>query len=191
MNVADLLSALRLGLAPVLLALAWTGCGETFVACLAVSLATDVADGQIARRLGRASLRGAVLDSRADLATYTSLPLAAWWLRPEFVRAECGWLAVAVATYALPVAIGYLKFGRLTSYHTRLARLSAYAGGISALVVFAGGPALPFRMATALFMVAELEEIAITAVLPGWRPNVLSLRHALDAARDWTVARDC
>ena len=179
MNVADLLSALRLGLAPVLLALAWTGCGEAFVACLAVSLATDIADGQIARRLGRASLRGAVLDSRADLATYMSLPLAAWWLRPDFVRAERMWLAVAVASYVVPVAIGYAKFGRLTSYHTRLARLSAYAGGASLLVVFAGGPALPFRISTALLVVAEIEEIAITAVLPAWRANVRSLHDSL------------
>jgi cardiolipin synthase len=179
MNAADWLSALRLWLAPVLVGLAWTGCGEAFVACLAVSLASDVADGQVARRLGRASLRGAVLDSRADLATWAALPLAAWWLRPDFVRAEAGWLALAVGTYALPVAIGYLKFGRLTSYHTRLARVSAYAGGVSALVVFAGGPALPFRMATALFAVAELEEIAITAVLPEWRANVRSLHDAL------------
>jgi cardiolipin synthase (CMP-forming) len=179
MNAADLLSALRLALAPVLLALAWTGCAGAFVACLAVSLATDVADGQIARRLGRPSLRGAVLDSRADAATWATLPLAAWWLRPDFVRAEGGWLAIAVATYALPVAIGYVKFGRLTSYHTRLARLSAYAGGASALVVFAGGSALPFRMATALFAVAELEEIAITAVLTEWRADVRSLHDAL------------
>jgi phosphatidylglycerophosphate synthase len=179
MNAADLLSALRLALAPVLLALAWTGRGEAFVACLAVSLATDVADGQIARRLGSASLRGAVLDSRADLATYMSLPLAAWWLRPEFVGAECVWLAVAVASYIVPVAIGYAKYGRLTSYHTRLARLSAYAGGASALVVFAGGPTVPFRIATALLVLAEIEEIAITAVLPEWRANVRSLCHAL------------
>jgi phosphatidylglycerophosphate synthase len=179
MSAADLLSALRLVLAPVLLALAWTAHGKAFVACLAVSLATDVADGQLARRFGSAALRGAVLDSRADLATYMSLPVAAWWLRADFVRAECAWLAVAVGAYVVPVAMGYAKFGRLTSYHTRLARLSAYAGGASALVVFAGGPALPFRISTALLVVAEIEEIAITAVLPAWRANVRSLHDAL------------
>jgi len=95
------------------------------------------------------------------------------------VGAECVWLAVAVASYIVPVAIGYAKYGRLTSYHTRLARLSAYAGGASALVVFAGGPTVPFRIATALLVLAEIEEIAITAVLPEWRANVRSLRHAL------------
>ena len=112
------------------------------------------------------------------LATYASLPPAVWWLRPEFVRAEAAFLAVAVASYVAPVAVGFLKYGRLTSYHTRGAKLAAYLGGASALVVFAGGPALPFRLATAVLVLAELEEIAITAVLPAWHTNVPSLAHA-------------
>ena len=155
-GLPNALSALRLALAPVLLALAWAGAPRTFVGCLALSLATDVVDGKIARRTGQASARGAVLDSRADLATWASLPPSAWGLRPGFVRAEAGLLLVAVASYVVPVAIGFLKYGRLTSYHTRGAKLAAYLGGASALVVFAGGPALPFRLATAVLVLAEL-----------------------------------
>ena len=102
------------------------------------------------------TVRGAVLDSWADLATYASLPPSAWWLRPGFVRAEAIFLLVAVASYVAPVAIGFLRYGRLTSYHTRGAKLAAYLGGASALVVFAGGPALPFRLATAVLVLAEL-----------------------------------
>jgi cardiolipin synthase (CMP-forming) len=178
-NLPNALSALRLALAPVLLALAWSGAPLAFVGCLALSLATDVADGKIARRTGQVSERGAVLDSWADLATWASLAPAAWWLRPGFVRAEAAFLLVAVASYAVPVAIGFLRYGRLTSYHTRGARFAAYLGAASALVVFAGGPALPFRLATGVLVLAELEEIAITAVLPEWHANVPSLAHAL------------
>jgi len=139
-GLPNALSALRLALAPVLLALAWSGAPRAFVCCLGLSLMTDIADGRIARRTGQASERGAVLDSWADLATYASLPPAAWWLRPGFVRAEALFLLVAVASYVAPVAIGFLKYGRLTSYHTRGAKLAAYLGGASALVVFAGAP---------------------------------------------------
>ena len=77
-GLPNALSALRLALAPVLLALAWSGAPRAFVGCLALSLMTDIADGRIARRTGQASKRGAVLDSWADLATYASLPLSAW-----------------------------------------------------------------------------------------------------------------
>ena len=184
-GLPNALSALRLALAPVLLALAWSGAPRAFVCCLALSLMTDIADGRIARRTGQASERGAVLDSWADLATYASLPLSAWWLRPGFVRAEAVFLLVAVASYVAPVAIGFLRYGRLTSYHTRGARLAAYLGGASTLVVFAGGPALPFRLATAVLVLAELEEIAITAVLPTWHANVPSLAHALALRARW------
>ena len=49
--------------------------------------------------------------------------------------------------------------------------------------MFAGGPALPFRLATAVLVLAELEEIAITAALPEWHANVPSLVHALALRR--------
>jgi len=183
MNVPNALSGLRLALAPVLLALAWAGARHAFVSCLVLSLATDVADGQIARRTGQTSELGAVLDSRADFLTYVTLPPAACWLRPDFVRGEAGWLLVAVASYVAPVLLGLLKYGRLTSYHTRGAKLAAYAGGASAVLVFAGGPALPFHIATAVLVLAELEEIGITVVLPDWRADVASLAHALALGR--------
>ena len=105
-------------------------------------------------------------------------------------RAEAVFLLVAVASYVAPVAIGFLRYGRLTSYHTRGARLAAYLGGTAALVVFAGGPALPFRLATAVLVLVELEEIAITAVLPAWHLNVPSLAHAL-ALRGVVPGRGC
>src|SRR5207244_12055890 len=120
--------------AAVLLAAAWCGGPRAFGGCLALSLATDVVDGKIARRTGQASERGAVLDSWADLATYASLPPSAWWLRPGFVRTEAVFLLVAVASYVAPVAIGFLRYGRLTSYHTRGAKLAACLAGPRALV---------------------------------------------------------
>ena len=178
-RIADGLSCLRIALAPLLLALAWAGARAAFVACLVIALLSDALDGRIARWSGRPSERGAVLDSWGDLLTYTILPAAACWLRPEFVRAEAAWLAVAVASFVAPTAIGFLKYRRLTSYHTLGAKLAAHLVGASAVIVFAGGSALPFRLATAVLVLVEIEEIAITAVLPEWRPNVRSFRHAL------------
>jgi len=47
-GLPNALSALRLALAPVLLALAWSGAPRAFVCRLALSLMTDIADGRIA-----------------------------------------------------------------------------------------------------------------------------------------------
>jgi hypothetical protein len=96
---------------------------RAFVVCVAVSLATDVLDGRLARR------------------------------------------------------------GRLTSYHTRGAKLAAYLGGRGALVVFASGRAFSFRLATAALALAEIEEIAITLTLREWRADVPSLAYALALRR--------
>ena len=183
MNASNALSTLRLALAPLLLALARAGERRIFVCCLIVSYLTDILDGKIARRTGKTSELGAVLDSWADFANHLSLLPSVWWLRPDFVRAETTWLLVAVASYLTPVLLGVLRYRRLTSYHTYGAKLAAYLTGASAVVVFANGPALPFRIATVTLALVELEEIAITALLSEWRANVPSLAQALALRR--------
>jgi phosphatidylglycerophosphate synthase len=183
LNLPNILSATRIALAPVLLGLAWGGASRAFLLTLCVSLLTDIVDGKLARRLGQTSELGAKLDSWGDLATYMSVPLCAWWLRPDFVRAEAPFFIAVVASYTVPVAVGFARYRRLTSYHTRAATVAAYLVGGATVVLFAGAPAWPFRLATAALVYAELEELAITALLPVWRANVPSWRHALAERR--------
>ncbi|HTY19529.1 MAG TPA: CDP-alcohol phosphatidyltransferase family protein [Myxococcota bacterium] len=178
LTAPNLLSGLRLALVPVLLYLAWHGRATPFLIALSCSLLSDLFDGFLARRLGQATHLGTLLDSYGDLATYLTVPLCAWWLWPDLIRREAPYAAAIVAAYCFPIALGYLKYGRLTSYHTYGAKLSAVLVGGSALLLFAGGPPLPFRIATWVLVAAELEEIAITTILPEWRTNVPSVLHA-------------
>jgi len=177
-TIPNALSALRLVLAPVLLWLAWTGRENAFLVTLAVSLLSDLVDGWLARRFGQATALGTLLDSWGDLFTYVTVPLCAWWLWPDLIRQEGLWAAALVAAYVFPITLGYLKYGRLTAYHTYGAKLSAIVVGTSALVLFLGGPPEPFRAATAILVLAELEEIAITTILPEWHAEVPSILHA-------------
>jgi CDP-diacylglycerol--glycerol-3-phosphate 3-phosphatidyltransferase len=177
-TVPNALSGLRLVLAPVLLVLAWRGAVTAFLVALSVSLLSDLCDGWFARRYDQATQLGTLLDSWGDLATYAIVPLCAWWLWPELIRREAWYVGAIVCAYAFPIVLGYLKYGRLTSYHTWGAKLSAVLMGASALVLFAGGPALPFRISSWVLVLAELEEIAITTLLPEWRTNVRSILHA-------------
>lgn len=177
-QLPNALSRLRIGMLPVLGALAWAGRPGLFLTALLLSLASDVVDGYLARRAGVTSELGAKLDSWGDLATYASLPLFAWWLWPDLLRAEIRFLACAILAYTLPIAVGLLRFGRLTSYHTWAAKGTAVLMGGALFVLFGGGPSWPFHVATFLLVVEALEEVAISCVLPRWKSDVRSLVHA-------------
>jgi len=174
----NLLSCFRLLLVPILMALAWSGCSRLFVSGLILSLLTDAVDGLLARRFNATSQLGAKLDSWADLTTYLALPLCGWWLRPDVLQEEAPYLITPLAFYLAAVIFGFLKYRRLTSYHTWASKVLAVVAAIVVLVFFFGGPGWPFRVLAPVAVFSLLEEIAITALLPEWRANVPSLRHA-------------
>jgi len=183
-NLPNLLSCARLLLVPILLMLAWNGHSMAFFCCLIGSILTDTADGYLARRLNQITDLGAKLDSWADLATSLSLPFAGWWLRPEVVKQEAPFLALGICFYLAAIAAGFLKFQRLTSYHSWGGKLSSGAISVAVVVFFANGPGWLFRIAMPIVIIASLEEIAMTALLPEWRANVPSLWHALQIKRE-------
>jgi len=178
-HVPNALSLFRVAMVPVLFGLALAGQAAWFLAALLLSLASDVVDGYLARRCGVSTELGARLDSWGDLATYASLPLCAWWLWPDLMLAEIRYLACALFAYTLPIGVGLVRFGRLTSYHTWAAKGTAVLMGAALFVLFSGGPSWPFHVATFLLVVEALEEVAISCVLPRLRNNVPSLWHAV------------
>lgn len=74
--------------------------------------------------------------------------------------------------------VRFVKYGRLTSYHTRLMSLTAYVMGGAAVAFFAGWSDLPLRAACVVLLVAGAEEILSSATLPAWQANVRDLRDA-------------
>lgn len=181
LNVPNLLTGLRLAMAPVLLVLAWTGQGHPFLVLLALAFLTDVMDGLAARMLHQTSAFGARLDSWADVTIYAVVAIGGWWLWPDIVRREAPFVTAVVASYTVPTLVGLAKFRALTSYHTWSVKVAAALIGLSVLLLFAGGPAWPFRMATPVSVLAAVEEIAITLALPELRSDVRSIFHVLRA----------
>ena len=135
LTLANALSLLRLALLPIQGALAFAGQPGPFLATFAAAMASDVADGQVARRFGQPTALGAKLDSVADLATWAFLPLCLFWLWPDVITGQAPWLAIAIAAFAAPTIIGLLRFGRLTSYHTYGAKICSWAMAIGALAL--------------------------------------------------------
>jgi phosphatidylglycerophosphate synthase len=174
----NLLSLFRIAAAPLQLALAWWGEKAVFVSVLVVVMITDAVDGFLARHVFSPSRLGARLDSWGDFATYLSLPACIWWLWPDLVIQEWPFVVVALACYVIPTAIGFLRFGRMTCYHTLAAKTSAIVIAPTVLLMLLGGPHWPFRASMPLLIYAAIEDSAISLVLKHWRPNVPTVLHA-------------
>jgi CDP-diacylglycerol--glycerol-3-phosphate 3-phosphatidyltransferase len=182
-NIANILSASRLFLSPLLLYFAWTSSHKLFLIFVILALATDLLDGYFARRYQQVTEFGARLDSLGDMAIYLVVPLSVWWLWPQVIIREALYVGTALISFVIPVLIGFAKFRRLTSYHTWGAKLSALLLSSSVLLMLLGGPAWPFHIATVIFVLAEMEELCITALLPRWQADIPTVFHALRILR--------
>lgn len=178
LNLPNVISALRILMAPLLAVLAFRGWGLAFTLLLTASLLTDALDGYLARLLNQRTPLGAQLDSWGDFLTVLVYPGAALWLQPVLLKQNLSWAAVAGLAYFCPIAFGFLKYGRLTSYHTRLMSVSAYLMGGAVIAFFAGWSDLPLHLACIVLVAAGAEEIAISAMLPVWQANVRDFRQA-------------
>ncbi len=179
MTLANTLTASRLVTVPLLLLSAWWQRPGWFAVLFGYALLSDLVDGSIARALGQASPLGARLDSIADAAVYLTAPVAALYLYPRLREREWVTVIVIALSYVVPIAVGYVKYKRLTAYHTLAARTAAMVLGVAALLFMMLGITWPVRVGAAVLVLSAIEEIALTAVLPDWRPNVRTIAHAL------------
>ena len=174
----NLLSGLRIAAAPVLLALAFAGRREAFLWVLAGSLATDALDGLAARALDARSELGRRLDSWGDYATALAVLPGVWLLWPDVVRREWPWIAVGLASFFAPVAIGLVRWGRPPGYHTAASKVLAVAMAPATFLLLLGYTPWPFRVGMALQVAVFAEELAILRLLPGYSGSVSGLREA-------------
>jgi CDP-diacylglycerol--glycerol-3-phosphate 3-phosphatidyltransferase len=184
LTVPNVLCAIRLVGSPFLLLLAWAELAAWCLALFVVLLLTDWLDGKLARLLRQQTAFGTRLDSFADATFYGCTLIATGLLRWDILVAEWLWIGAAVASYLVTLTAGLLKFGRVPSYHTRLAKTSWLLVGIGFVAILADyWPAWPLRVAAAGVLLTNLEATAITVVLSRPRLNVLSLYHAIRAER--------
>jgi phosphatidylglycerophosphate synthase len=176
-----LLTVLRALLGPVvLLATFFCPSAPLFGTCLVVAFVSDILDGVIARHLGVATTTLRRLDSSADSIFYLSAAVAAWVLHPAVIRAHAVPLAMLIALELGRYAFDYAKFKREASYHM----WSSKAWGVLLFVGFfsllaLGQEGVLISLAIYAGIVADLEGLAISAVLPEWRTDVPSLVHAV------------
>jgi len=182
-NLPNLISLIRILMAPVLLWLAITQQPVVYLVVLLFTVFTDVLDGFLARQLNQITEMGSHLDSWGDFIVYTVMAISAWLLWPEIVVKESISFLLILFSLIMPVLIGFLKFGVFTSYHTWSVKLAVAVTIVSYVLLFSGWLDWPFRVAVVVCLYAAIEETGITFILKHERADVRTIFHAIKLSR--------
>jgi len=178
-RLPNLLSALRLALAPVMVIEAAAGGSRTwFFILFGTALVTDAFDGFLARRFHAVTDLGRRLDSWGDYVMTAAAVTGIWLLWPEVVRREWPWFVTTVMGCFAIVIYGLLRWRRVLGYHTVLAKAMVFVLPLAVIVLLAGRSAAPFHAAVFLQVLCGLEEMAIALLLPGYSGEMPSVWHA-------------
>jgi phosphatidylglycerophosphate synthase len=166
----------RLLAAPVLLYLVLAGRIEVFKWLLAVSFLTDAVDGFMARRFRVTSAQGSKLDSLADDLTVVVAIIGLILLRPGFIREQYAVIIPLLVLYIGQTTLALVRYGKISSFHTYLAKGAAVLQGVFLVLAFFAEPIVPLFYAVALLTAIDLlEEAVLVVLLPRWQVNVKGL----------------
>lgn len=178
-NLPNLVSFIRILMAPVLFYFALTQQPNWFIGVLLFAEFTDVLDGFLARTLNQITEMGSHLDSWGDFVIYTTIAVCAWILWPEILRRELFYFIIIVLSFTLPALVGFIKFRKFTSYHTWSVKLAVLITVVGYILLFAGILDWPFRIAAFFCLYAAIEEIAISLLIQHEHVDVRSVWQVL------------
>lgn len=170
MGLANWLTVLRILLIPVFVTLLVYRRPGWALAVFVLAAVTDLLDGYVARRRGKASRLGAFLDPMAD-----KLLLTASFVTLTYLRALPFWITVVVLSRDLLLVMGALLVHilgvRLTPRPTRAGKAATF---FQILTVLTGLGARYFKLALALQVVMWLA--AVFTVVSGLQYIVQGMR---------------
>jgi CDP-diacylglycerol--glycerol-3-phosphate 3-phosphatidyltransferase len=160
--------------APFLLVLLFTKQHEIFKWLLGVSFFTDMIDGYLARKFKVTSILGTKLDSIGDDLTVLVGLIALFVLKLEFIKQHIIILIILLALFLVQTTYAFIRYRKMTNFHTYLAKTAALLQGVFLILVFfTEEPSLIlFYAATIVTMLELTEEIIIVNSLPQWKANV-------------------
>lgn len=154
----NLLSSLRIVLAPAILGAAYSNSHVGFVILLSVALVSDTLDGWFARRWRVTSAIGQRLDRWGDGLTLAVGSLGVTFLWLEIVEREWDWMLVALAGYLMCGVQRLVEPAREHSAPGWFGRICGWAVPLSLVPLVLGYAAWPFQGAAVL-----------QAALGGWK----------------------
>ena len=179
-RVPSLLVALRLLLGPALFLAAHHAKHPKWTAIILLSATlSDIFDGVIARKLGVATEKLRVADSRADFCFYMFVCAAVWANASDIVLHFKIPLLVLFCMDGLSYLFDLIKFKRIAAFHAYTAKIwgiSLFFTAFALLVFHVGGTWMWASIVLGIF--SNLDGLAIKLILPEWQHDVLSCFHA-------------
>lgn len=172
-HLPNLISILRLATVPVLVWLAASQMQMAFAWLILIAGLTDVLDGWLARRFGWTSAIGALLDSIADVTLILVALYGIWSMqRIVFVDEWLVFAGVSAIWFVVHVS-ALIRYGRLASFHTRLARLGILMFGVCVLLLFFYD-FVPwvFYLSAATSFLGGIESLIMIVLIPNWSPDI-------------------
>ena len=167
----------RIAAFPFLLALLLSGPPDWFKWLVALSFFTDLIDGMLARLFRVNSILGARLDSIGDDLTVLITTAGLFIKRPEILTGQIGWWLALLLLFLAQTGFALYRYRRITSFHTRLAKLAALAQGLFLLsFYFFDTLYYPLLYAAISITLVELvEEIVLVYWFKEWTTDVKGL----------------
>ena len=164
----------RIIAAPILLVLLFTKQYDIFKWLLGVSFFTDLIDGYLARKFKVTSILGTKLDSIGDDLTVLVGLIALFVLKLEFIKQHVIILIILLVLFFVQTTYAFIRYGKMTNFHTYLAKTAALLQGIFLILAFfTEEPSLIlFYAATIVTMLELTEEIILIRLLLKWQANV-------------------
>jgi phosphatidylglycerophosphate synthase len=174
--MVNAITVYRLIAAPVLLLLITNNHLKTFSILLCISFFTDAIDGYLARKYDVNSLLGAKLDSVADDFTIAVAIIGIIAFEPSFLWNHSIFVIMLLILYILQLSISLIKYQKMSSFHTYLAKVAAVLQAAFFILFFIIGPIYPLFYIMVLVTALDLiEEIVLAYLLPKWEANVKGL----------------
>jgi CDP-diacylglycerol--glycerol-3-phosphate 3-phosphatidyltransferase len=131
----------------------------------------------LARKLKVASVFGTKLDSIGDDLTIVAGVLGVWYFKKDFFIEQLPLIGGMLLLFLFQITLSFLKYGRITSFHTILAKLAAVLqGSFLILLFFTASPFYGlFYLAAAVTTLELIEEILLVMFLKNWQANIKGL----------------
>lgn len=167
----------RIVTAPLLVWLLFSKEYNWFKWLLGASFFTDLIDGFLARRFKITSILGTRLDSIGDDLTVLVALMGLFVMQPDFFQEQKAILIPLLLLFVIQTGAALYRYGRITSFHTWLAKTAALAQGVFLLSFFFFGTIYyPLFYIAAFITIIELsEEIVLVGILPHWEANIKGL----------------
>lgn len=183
-TIPDWFSFYRLVAAPLLIVLLILQERELFSWFLLISYATDFIDGKLARWLKVVKPEGSQIDSLGDQITFLLGVAGVMVFEWAFIREHYWVIIIAFSPYVLQMILAWLKYGKLTAFHTYLAKFSALVQAFFILWTLFFQPNLWLFYSMILIGVLEtLEEIVLIFMYKHWTSDVKGIYWAVRDGR--------